>query len=65
MPVYGDPRFVDPAGSDYHPGSHSAARDAGVPAVVTYDIDGDMRFGLPDIGADEYLTRIYLPLVMR
>jgi uncharacterized repeat protein (TIGR01451 family) len=50
----GDPAFVDPAGTDYHIGPSSAARDEGVDAGVTEDIDGDLRIdGHPDIGADE------------
>jgi uncharacterized repeat protein (TIGR01451 family) len=51
----GDPRFVDPAGWDYHIRPGSAAFDAGVEAGVTVDIDGDLRpMGhAPDVGADE------------
>jgi len=66
-PVDGDPRFVDPAGDDYHIAEGSAAIDAGVDAGVTMDIDGDPRpIGAGyDIGADEYLARIYLPLALK
>jgi len=66
-PLDGDPRFVDPAGGDYHLGAGSAAIDVGVDAGVTIDIDGDPRpLGLPDIGADEYVVaRIRLPLILR
>ena len=52
----GDPKFVNPAGGDYHIGPGSAAIDVGVDAGVTDDIDGDMRpqgAGY-DVGADEY-----------
>jgi fibronectin-binding autotransporter adhesin len=65
--VGGDPRFVDPAGGDYHLGHGSAAIDAGVDAGVTTDIDGDTRpIGpLPDIGADERRLYIHMPLVLR
>jgi len=52
----GDPAFVNPAAWDYHIGLGSAARDQGVNAGVTDDIDGDARpqgSGY-DIGADEY-----------
>ncbi len=50
----GDPGFIDADGGDYHIGSQSAARDTGVDAGVTDDIDGEARpFGAPDIGADE------------
>jgi len=59
-----DPAFVNPDGGDYHIGSDSAAIDAGVHAGVTNDIDRDPRLNLPDIGADEFILRTYLPLVM-
>ena len=64
--IWGDPAFVDPDGGDYHIGPASAARDAGVDAGVTTDIDGDPRLpgSAPDIGADE-ARAIYLPLVVR
>jgi CSLREA domain-containing protein len=66
-PVYGDPRFLNPAGGNYHLGPGSAAIDAGVtePTVHT-DIDGDPRpIGAGyDIGADE-ARFVYLPLVLR
>jgi CSLREA domain-containing protein len=66
-PVYGNPRFLNPVGSNYHLGPGSAAIDAGVtePTVHT-DIDGDPRpIGAGyDIGADE-ARFVYLPLVLR
>jgi hypothetical protein len=64
---WGDPAFVDPDGMDYHLGPGSAAIDRAVSTVVDIDIDHDPRpFGpLPDLGADEYIGRIYLPLVLR
>jgi hypothetical protein len=66
--IWGDPAFVDPDGGDYHIGPDSAARNAGVNAGVTEDIDGDTRpqgSGY-DIGADEFRQRyIYLPLVAK
>ncbi len=53
---------------DYHISSGSGARDTATPlAGVTIDIDGDPRpIGpAPDVGADEYIKRLYLPLVLR
>jgi hypothetical protein len=65
--VIGDPAFANPAAWDYHLGPDSAAIDAGVDAGVLTDIDGDLRLGLPDIGADESMwsVSVYLPLVVR
>jgi hypothetical protein len=63
--IWGDPAFVDPDGGDYHIGPDSAARNAGVNTGVTDDIDGDTRLGIPDIGADEFVRKIYLPLVVK
>jgi hypothetical protein len=66
--VWGEPAFMDPDNGDYHIRSNSAAKDAGVNAGVTTDIDGDTRpvGTYYDIGADEFsLRRIYLPLVKR
>ena len=55
--VWGHPGFVDPDSGDYHLVASSAAIDAGVPAGVTNDIDGQPRpyddSGF-DIGADEF-----------
>jgi YD repeat-containing protein len=56
--VWGDPAFVDPDAGDYHITATSAARDAGVNAGVSVDIDGEMRpegSGY-DVGVDEYYT---------
>jgi hypothetical protein len=59
----GDPAF---AADGYHLTLGSAAVDRGVSAGVDTDIDGDTRpIGRPDIGADEWGTRVYLPLVLR
>jgi hypothetical protein len=69
--VLGDPAFMNPAGGDYHIGSTSVAKDAGVNAGVNSDIDGDPRpLGSGyDIGADEFQPdephKIYLPLILR
>ena len=38
-----DPRFVDPAGGDYHLSAGSAAIDTGVDAGITGDLDGALR----------------------
>lgn len=60
--VVGDPAFK-PDG--YHLTGGSAALNHGVPAGVFTDIDGELRLGTPDLGADEILTiaikRAYLP----
>lgn len=58
----GDPAF---AADGYHLTAGSAAIDRGVDATVTIDIDGDPRLDIPDIGADEYVLYVYLPLVVR
>jgi len=64
----GDPAF---ASDGYHLTVSSAAIDKGLLNTgVTTDIDGQPRFGVPDLGADEYwppgsLKYIYLPLVAR
>jgi parallel beta-helix repeat protein len=59
----GDPAF---AADGYHLTIGSAAIDAGVDAGVLIDVDGDRRpVGRPDLGADEWAVRVYLPLVLR
>jgi hypothetical protein len=65
--VTGDPAFASPLAWDYHLTSTSAAIDRGVDAGVTTDIDSNSRpqgAGY-DIGAYEYVLRVYLPLVLR
>jgi len=65
--LWDDPDFVDPDGADYHIGPNSAAIDAGVDAGVDDDIDGDPRpqGDAYDLGADEFVHHVYLPLVLR
>lgn len=55
--VNGDPGFSDPASGDFRPASSSAARDAGIAALVYYDLDHAPRDASPDIGAYEYASR--------
>jgi hypothetical protein len=65
--VTGDPAFVNPSVWDYHLTIGSAAIDKGVNAGVDEDIDGDSRpqgAGY-DLGADEVVRYVYLPLVVR
>lgn len=63
----GDPIFVNPAGWDYHISKGSAALNRGINIGVSTDIDGDGRYGAPDLGADEYVYdwQIYLPVIFR
>lgn len=61
----GFPAFINPDDWDYHINITSAAKDTGVSAGVEDDIDGDPRIGIPDIGADEQIWYIYLPVILR
>jgi parallel beta-helix repeat protein len=63
--LWDDPAFVDPEARDYHISRDSAAIDTGVDAGVVVDLEGDPRPSGAgyDIGADEFRSRIYLPLV--
>jgi hypothetical protein len=63
--IWGTPAFVDPGDSDYHLGPESAAIDRGLEIGVAEDIDGDPRWGTPDLGADEFVWKVFLPLVAR
>jgi hypothetical protein len=60
----GNPAF---SADGYHLTAGSAAIDKGVDAGVTVDIDGQPRpAGMGyDLGADELLYKVYLPLVVR
>ncbi len=67
---WGDPAFVNPDAGDYHINVGSAAIDRGVNAGTPVDIDYEPRFGIPDLGADEYwapgaLKQVYLPLMFK
>lgn len=59
------PLFVAPAAQDYHILASSPAVNAGIEVGVSRDVDGDPRISPPDVGADEVVEKIYLPLVMR
>jgi parallel beta-helix repeat protein len=63
--IWGDPDFVEPAVSNYHIGPGSAAIGKGANTDVSTDIDGQTRLGAPDLGADEFIANVYLPLVLR
>jgi hypothetical protein len=71
--VYEDPAFIRPNWGNYHIAENSAAKDTGLNAGVTTDIDGQPRpydIGY-DMGADEYWplcvlgSCTYLPQVFR
>ena len=48
------PQFINPNGGNYHIGLMSPCIDKVlIDTGIDYDIDGDRRDGLPDIGADE------------
>ncbi len=59
------PLFVAPASQDCHIQENSPAVDAGIELGVSGDVDGDPRLSFPDVGADEIVEHVYLPLVMR
>lgn len=68
--LFGDPDFANPTAGDYHIGPGSAAIDAGIDAGVLHDMDHQPRFGIPDLGADEYwapgvLRYAYLPMILK
>ncbi len=64
---WGEPLF---AADGYHLLPGSMAIDHGIFAGVTDDIDGEIRWGIPDLGADELsepqiLLPIFLPVIVR
>ncbi|HEY73372.1 MAG: hypothetical protein DRJ03_26630 [Chloroflexi bacterium] len=61
-PITGQDPLLD---AGYHLQAGSPAINAGVDAGVSTDIDGDPRVGPPDVGADEFIATVYLPLVLR
>lgn len=68
----GDSSDISPIASDpayevdrYHIMPTSGAIDQGVNRFTYTDIDGNSRDSLPDIGADEFRVRIYLPHITR
>jgi predicted outer membrane repeat protein len=68
----GSAAFVDPIGvgtglPDYHLSSASAAINTALPTTLAEDIDRDPRpFGpAADLGADEYIAHLYLPIIMQ
>ncbi len=68
--ITGNPLFIDAANGDYHIRPGSAAQDAGNgEAGYTYspDVDGDARpqGAEYDIGADELVYALYLPLIVK
>ena len=62
-----DPLFVNPAAGNFHLSSASPAINAGVDVGLRNDFDGDPRpIGAGfDIGFDEFLVKLFLPLVQR
>lgn len=65
--MYGNPAFANPMNGDYHLTTNSAAIDWGTNAGVLTDFEGDARPQRNefDIGYDEFVVRVYLPLVIR
>jgi hypothetical protein len=62
----GSAAFVNPAARDYHLTGSSAALNRGVASGLTVDLDGDARPATaPDLGADEFVARVYLPLLLK
>jgi len=59
--------FANPPGGEYHLTAASDAIDAGTDAGVSVDFEGDARpLGAGfDIGYDEWIARLYFPIVMR
>ena len=62
----GPAAFVSPATGDFHITVESMAINAGLDVDIRFDIDNQLRKGVPDIGADEYHppSIVHLPLVI-
>lgn len=62
-----NPRLVDPAHGDFHISSNSAAINMALETLnVINDIDYQPRtFGASDLGADEFVSLTFLPLLFR
>jgi len=58
----GDPDFVF---EGFTIGANSTAINRGVPSPVSTDYAGDLRLGMPDLGADEYVLNVFLPIIFR
>ncbi|HMN13398.1 MAG TPA: hypothetical protein PKD55_13840 [Bellilinea sp.] len=64
--VIENPLFVDFMNGDLHITLDSPAINHAVNTGVSTDIDGDLRnVGLPDIGADEFVLRLFLPMLVK
>jgi hypothetical protein len=63
--LWSDPDFIDPLGGNYHIGNKSTAINHGVETGITSDIDHDPRYLQPDIGADEFVVKVFLTMVQR
>jgi hypothetical protein len=60
-----DPQFVNAGASNYHLSGTSPAINAGLNLGVSTDLDGNPRNSQPDMGAYEYVVKIYLPLTLK
>ena len=70
--IHEDPGFVDPQNDDFHLKLDSPCVDAGADPGIYSEVPGEDWDGNPrpsgggyDIGADEFSTYIFLPLVLR
>jgi len=62
-----DPLFKDPTNDDFHLRAFSPAIGTGIdtPIKVIYDLDVKSRNGRWDIGAYQFWTNLYLPLIVK